>query len=78
MQQVNPKLTLPYWDFTIESSSTGVAAYKGLDNVFGSEIKTPLFQDSWFGTADPATNMVRRLRARVGVGCLVCSTGWWL
>ena len=59
LQQVNPKLTLPYWDFTIESSSTGAAAYEDLDDVFGSSIKTPLFQDSWFGTTDPETNMVR-------------------
>lgn len=61
LQQVNPKLTLPYWDFTIESSSTGVAAYKDLDDVFGSSIKTPLFQESWFGSTDPATDMVRFL-----------------
>lgn len=59
LQQVNPKLTLPYWDFTIESSSAGAAAAEGLDNMFGSEIKTPLLQESWFGTTDPATNMVR-------------------
>ena len=66
LQQVNPKLTLPYWDFTIESSSTGAAAFKDLDDVFGSTIKTPLFQDSWFGTTDPETNMVRCFRAQCG------------
>ncbi|CAM9627360.1 unnamed protein product [Pylaiella littoralis] len=62
LQQVNPKLTLPYWDFTIESSSAGAAAAEGLDNMFGSEIKTPLLQESWFGTTDPATNMVQNGR----------------
>lgn len=61
LQQVNPKLTLPYWDFTIESSTAGIAANEHLDDMFGSTIKTPLLQESWFGTADPATRTVRFL-----------------
>ncbi|CAB1096465.1 TYR [Ectocarpus sp. CCAP 1310/34] len=62
LQQVNPKLTLPYWDFTIESSTAGIAANEHLDDMFGSKIKTPLLQESWFGTADPTTRMVQNGR----------------
>lgn len=75
LQQVNPKLTLPYWDFTIESSSTGAEAAKDLDDMFGSPIKTPLLQESWFGTTDPETQIVRFLgwkdKKRLGM-----FTGW--
>ncbi|CAM9718956.1 unnamed protein product, partial [Hapterophycus canaliculatus] len=59
LQHVNPKLTLPYWDFTIESSTTGAEATKDLDDMFGSTIKTPLFQESWFGSTDPTSQTVR-------------------
>lgn len=48
LQLVNPKLTLPYWDWTIEE----LAAEK--ESVDGKMvIESPLFQESWFGTADP-------------------------
>lgn len=66
LQQVNPKLTLPYWDFTIESSTAGIAANEHLDDMFGSKIKTPLLQESWFGIADPTTRMVRFFGGRGG------------
>ncbi|CAN0031825.1 unnamed protein product, partial [Ectocarpus sp. 12 AP-2014] len=53
LQQVNPKLTVPYWDFTVESIEAEIA---GDDNEI--TINSPLFQESWFGTADPVDNVV--------------------
>ena len=48
LQLVNPKLTLPYWDWTIEE----VEAERNSED--GSlDIKSPLFTADWFGTADP-------------------------
>ncbi|CAN0279002.1 unnamed protein product, partial [Hapterophycus canaliculatus] len=46
LQAVNPKLTLPYWDFTIESSSSGGAGSGAADE---SLDRSPLFHESWFG-----------------------------
>ena len=57
LQAVNPKLTLPYWDFTIETSSAGDEGFDSTDAQ--SQTKTPLLQASWFGTRDPEDNMVR-------------------
>ncbi|CAM9875490.1 unnamed protein product, partial [Ectocarpus sp. 12 AP-2014] len=54
LQQVNPKLTVPYWDFTVESIEAEIA---GDDNEI--TINSPLFQESWFGTADPVDNVVK-------------------
>ncbi|CAB1107536.1 TYR [Ectocarpus sp. CCAP 1310/34] len=51
LQQVNPKLTVPYWDFTIEYVE---AETDGDDEI---KINSPLFQESWFGTADPVDNV---------------------
>lgn len=56
LQAVNPKLALPYWDFTIESSSAG--------GVFGEAVSSAqdyseVFQPSWFGSYDPSDYMVR-------------------
>ncbi|CAM9599920.1 unnamed protein product, partial [Hapterophycus canaliculatus] len=55
LQAVNPKLTLPYWDFTIENSSAGGS---GDGSVNQPQTKSPLFQNSWFGTSDPRDNQV--------------------
>ncbi|CAN0161250.1 unnamed protein product [Ectocarpus sp. 4 AP-2014] len=55
LQAVNPKLTLPYWDFTIETSTAGTNGY----GRFQSEMKSELFQDSWFGTADNTDSQVK-------------------
>ncbi|CBN79226.1 ortho-aminophenol oxidase [Ectocarpus siliculosus] len=55
LQAVNPKLTLPYWDFTIETSTAGT---KG-DGGYQSQTKSDLFQESWFGTADPTDGQVK-------------------
>ncbi|CBJ25520.1 ortho-aminophenol oxidase [Ectocarpus siliculosus] len=54
LQRVNPKLTVPYWDFTIEYHEAEIA---GDDNEM--TINSPLFQESWFGTADPVDNVVK-------------------
>ncbi|CAM9726487.1 unnamed protein product [Scytosiphon promiscuus] len=56
LQAVNPKLTLPYWDFTIESSTSGGA---GLGAPNEALHKSPLFQESWFGTVDPQDDQVK-------------------
>eukprot|EP00903_Cladosiphon_okamuranus_P021957 g20189.t1 len=56
LQRVNPKLTVPYWDFTIDE----IEAENALDdNDEEMIIQPPLFQESWFGTADPVDNAVR-------------------
>eukprot|EP00752_Nemacystus_decipiens_P002258 g2139.t1 len=57
LQLVNPKLTLPYWDWTIEE----VEAER--NSVDGSiDIKSPLFTADWFGTADPTDWVVKDSR----------------
>lgn len=53
LQRVNPKLTLPYWDFTIEDFE----AEKSFDDD-DLKIVSPIFQESWFGSADPDDNIV--------------------
>lgn len=55
LQKVNPKLTLPYWDFTIESSAPG-----GLESTVdgGPLTRSPLFRPDWFGTFDPEDHTV--------------------
>lgn len=61
LQVVNPKLALPYWDFTIETSSSA-------DPVYDRNVpytRTPLLQPSWFGTYDPEDHMVRARRWEV-------------
>eukprot|EP00752_Nemacystus_decipiens_P005412 g4907.t1 len=54
LQKVNPKLTLPYWDFTIEDHESRMSFSGG-----GLKIVSPLFQESWFGSADPEDNVVK-------------------
>eukprot|EP00752_Nemacystus_decipiens_P008279 g7402.t1 len=56
LQRVNPKLTLPYWDFTIEEleAEDGLSAED--DELI---LNPPLFQESWFGTADPVDYKVK-------------------
>ncbi|CBN79225.1 TYRosinase family member (tyr-4) [Ectocarpus siliculosus] len=57
LQKVNPKLTLPYWDFTIES--TDVGGLEGTVDDGGPLTRSPLFRPDWFGTFDPEDNMVK-------------------
>lgn len=52
MRAVNPAVTLPYWDFTIEGEAVKKAGKKPS---YMLEI-TPVFQDDWFGDTDPVTN----------------------
>ena len=54
-QKVNPKLTLPYWDFTIEEQDAELSFNDDL------KIDSPLFQESWFGSSDPEDNVVSSL-----------------
>ncbi|CAM9863802.1 unnamed protein product [Pylaiella littoralis] len=54
VQLVNPKLTLPYWDFTVDEVEAEVSRVGG-----EVMINPPLFQESWFGSADPVDNVVK-------------------
>lgn len=56
LQQVNPKLTVPYWDFTIEGSS--IADPGNISIVDLLQGNSQVFQEGWFGTFDPKDNMV--------------------
>ena len=54
---MNPKLTVPYWDFTIETTA---AAHVTYDPKFPFT-RTELLSPSWFGTVDSKDNVVRRV-----------------
>lgn len=56
LQAVNPKLSLPYWDFTIESYL--------IDTVYDGDYTklreaTDLWSPQWFGGVDPADFQVK-------------------
>lgn len=55
LQRVNPKLTLPYWDFTIEKSSSGGNTPDKIE----PQSESPILQEEWFGSNDPEDGMVR-------------------
>lgn len=54
LQIVNPKLTVPYWDFTIESSTLG----GNTRDITEPQALSPLFREDWFGAADPEDHQV--------------------
>lgn len=56
LQLVNPKLTVPYWDFTIETSSWNTEPY----DISRPTSRSPLLQPSWFGTYDQDDYVVGR------------------
>lgn len=64
---MNPKLTLPYWDFTIEDYE---AEKDFTDDDL--EIDSPIFQGDWFGSADPVDNVVSY---GIVVGCWIIVAG---
>lgn len=49
VQVVNPKMALPYWDFTIESSTAG----GNTEDTIEPQASSPLFTADWFGKHDP-------------------------
>ncbi len=55
LQRVNPKLSLPYWDFTIDGSSAGGTFGEAVDS---AEQFSPIFSSDWFGWYDEKDNMV--------------------
>ncbi|CAM9588108.1 unnamed protein product, partial [Hapterophycus canaliculatus] len=59
LQSVNPKLALPYWDFTIEGSSAG-----GIfgESVSSAQTVSEVFSPSWFGSYDERDYMVKDSR----------------
>lgn len=61
LQRVNPKLTVPYWDFTIETSSSFVKSAKDSTE---PQASSPLFDPAWFGTSDHDDNMVSAFTLR--------------
>lgn len=64
LQKVNPKISVPYWDWTIEEYE---AEKKGaVSDMGGLMIDSPLFQESWFGTADPDDYKARKNAALAG------------
>ena len=54
LRAVDPSVTLPYWDFTIEGEAIKKA---GKRPSYMLEI-TKVFQDDWFGDSDPVTNRI--------------------
>ena len=65
LQLVNPKLTLPYWDWTIEGAEAELASVNG-----EIEIKSPLFTPDWFGGADPDDWVVSWFEMRSVAPCM--------
>lgn len=61
LQVVNPKLTVPYWDFTIEASTFG----GNTEDIIEPQDNSPLFSPEWFGRHDPDDLMVRRFSCPV-------------
>ena len=55
LQLVNPKLTVPYWDFTIETTSATELKYDPSQ----PNTRTELLSSLWFGTTDLSDGMVR-------------------
>ncbi|CAM9642571.1 unnamed protein product [Ascophyllum nodosum] len=55
LQIVNPKLTLPYWDFTIEESSSAAPVYDPTEPWTRSSV----LQASIFGSYDPKDHIVK-------------------
>lgn len=55
LQRVNPKLSLPYWDFTIEKSTRGGNTPDKIE----PQSDSPILQEDWFGSNDPEDGMVR-------------------
>lgn len=43
LQSINPSVTVPYWDFTIEGTFSEGAEFRN----------SGIFADDWFGTARP-------------------------
>ena len=54
LQAVNPAVSVPYWDYTIEA---GYVAAAGGD--MRAWRASPVFGDDWFGSAEPAGRAVR-------------------
>lgn len=69
LQLVNPKLAVPYWDYTVETSSA-YTAYDTEDPV----TRSPIFSSEVFGGYDATDNMVNRERGGTGVAC-TCKLG---
>lgn len=54
LQLVNPKLTLPYWDFTFESSTMGGAS----EDVNEPQSHSEMFTPKYFGSHDGSDQQV--------------------
>lgn len=58
LQSVNPKVTVPYWDYTIEASWASESVDKQTNLWYSSEV----FSDDWFGETSPEGHVVNRGR----------------
>lgn len=63
LQVVNPKLTVPYWDFTIESSTMGGNA----EGVIEPQSSSPVFSSDWFGRHDAEDYQVQHVKRLFGM-----------
>ena len=68
LQRVNPKLTVPYWDFTIETTAASKVAYDPNQPLTRTELLSP----SWFGTVDFEDYTVRGLISAILREVLLC------
>lgn len=64
LQLVNPKLTVPYWDFTIETSSSRSELF----DPSKPTSRSPLLQESWFGGYDEEDYIVSYQRGSLKWG----------
>eukprot|EP00752_Nemacystus_decipiens_P016248 g14528.t1 len=56
LQAVNPAVTVPYWDFTLESTFFGASDFR----------TSGVFADDWFGEASPENDLHTPTRGRFG------------
>eukprot|EP00640_Fibrocapsa_japonica_P000798 CAMPEP_0113952758 /NCGR_PEP_ID=MMETSP1339-20121228/90594_1 /TAXON_ID=94617 /ORGANISM="Fibrocapsa japonica" /LENGTH=755 /DNA_ID=CAMNT_0000961419 /DNA_START=61 /DNA_END=2326 /DNA_ORIENTATION=+ /assembly_acc=CAM_ASM_000762 len=70
LQVVNPALTVPYWDYTIDAHEVGQIDGVKYDDYMNSVI----FSDDWFGTYDKETHTLDQGR---WAGLLKVETDMW-
>lgn len=58
LQSVNSRVTVPYWDYTIESSWISESGNNEISSWYSSEV----FSDDWFGETSPAGYIVNQGR----------------
>ncbi|CAM9789553.1 unnamed protein product, partial [Scytosiphon promiscuus] len=59
LQTVNPKLSLPYWDWTIDEIDAQNSGVTNSGTGTGIVIDSPIFTPEWFGSTDPDDHLVK-------------------